>query len=192
MRPLFAEGVPCSSDSLILPSIQQFAKPRRLLVAQTGCQLFGRQSTQTLFWGQSTQAFFRGQALQTLLDGNRVFTRECIGWEFYDGNFPLFNPDEPLTPEDMHTAVRKIMGRFYRFRDMFAVARNVIVFPAMIFSLWKIKLGWQIWYRYWRNAIMRFGGWIILRRWITQFKKGTFGKKLSMAKARLTADESQS
>jgi len=118
---------------------------------------------------------------------HRIFARDCVGWEYYDGNFPLFAPDEPLTPENMQAAIHKIMGRFYRFRHMFSVARNVLIFPAMVFSLWNIKFGWRKWYRVWRNDLLRFGGWIILRRWISEFKKGTFQRKLASAKQRFQA-----
>lgn len=109
---------------------------------------------------------------------NRIFTRESIGWEYYDGNFPLFWPDAPLTPEDIQTALKKIMGRFYQFRSMFSIGLNVLVFPAMVFSFGNIGIGWRKWYRNWRNAILRFGGWIIIRRWISDYKKGAFSRKL--------------
>jgi len=120
-----------------------------------------------------------------LASKNRIFSRDCIGWEYYDGNFPLFEPDKPLTSEDMHSSIRKIMGRFYRFRYMFAVGLNVIVFPAMFFSLFNIRVGWQKWYRRWRNNLVRFGGWIIVRRWTSALKKGGFSDKLSRAKKKL-------
>jgi radical SAM superfamily enzyme YgiQ (UPF0313 family) len=120
-----------------------------------------------------------------LAAGGRIFSREFIGWEYYDGNFPLFRPDAPLTPEDMQWAIRRIMGRFYRFRHMFAVGRNVLVFPAMLFSLWNIRFGWQKWYRSWRNDLLRFGGWIILRRWTSNLRRGAFTASLAQAKAAL-------
>lgn len=110
---------------------------------------------------------------------DRIFSRESIGWEYYDGNFPLFQPDEPLTPQDMQFAMRRIMGRFYRFRSMFGIARNVLLFPAMIFSIFNLSFGWQRWSRAWRNDLVRFGGWIIFRNWITYFKKDPFSRKLS-------------
>lgn len=120
---------------------------------------------------------------------NRVFPRDYVGWEYYDGNFPLFWPDDPLTPEDMQLALRKIMGRFYRFRYMFAIMLNVLIFPAMIFSLGNVTFGWRKWYRAWRNSIIRFGGWIVLRRWISDFKKGTFSQKLTLAKQKIRGPE---
>lgn len=45
----------------------------------------------------------------------RIFPRADIGWEYYDGNFPVFMPDEPLTPEDMQAAVRQLMRRLLPF-----------------------------------------------------------------------------
>ena len=113
---------------------------------------------------------------------NRVFPRSQLGWEYYDGNFPLFDPDPPMTPEQMQTSILQIMGRFYQFRYLFSVGFHVLIFPAMIFSLHNIKSGWHRWYRTWRNNIFRFGGWVILRRWTSEFDKGVFSQKLEQAK----------
>jgi radical SAM superfamily enzyme YgiQ (UPF0313 family) len=125
-----------------------------------------------------------------LASRKRIFPRTCVGWEYYDGNFPLFEPDTPLNPKDLQVAIGKIMGRFYRFRYMFAIAGNVLLFPAMIFSLWNIRFGWSKWYRAWRNNIVRFGGWIILRHWRSDYKKGKFTEKLARAQQLLrTATE---
>jgi radical SAM superfamily enzyme YgiQ (UPF0313 family) len=116
---------------------------------------------------------------------NRIFPRDCVGWEYYDGNFPLFLPDEPLTPKEMQSAIRKIMGRFYRFRSMFAIGLNVLAFPAIVLSLFNIKIGWRRWYRPWRNNILRFGGWILMKRWALDFKRGRFMDKLTRAEQQL-------
>lgn len=122
---------------------------------------------------------------------NRIFPHDCVGWEYYDGNFPLFRPDEPLTSKDMQSAIRKIMGRFYRFRSMFAIGFNVLIFPAIIFSLFNIKSGWRKWYRPWRNNLLRFGGWIVTKRWTSDFKRGTFSGKLTRAEQRLRNPENK-
>jgi radical SAM superfamily enzyme YgiQ (UPF0313 family) len=122
---------------------------------------------------------------------NRILPLDYIGWEYYDGNFPLFLPDEPLTPKDMQSAIRKIMGRFYRFRSMFAIGLNVLSFPAIIFSLFSIKIGWRKWYRLWRNNLLRFGGWIVIKRWTSDFKRGTFMGKLTRAEQRLRDTENK-
>lgn len=115
---------------------------------------------------------------------NRILPTDCVGWEYYDGNFPLFKPDNPLTPEDMQTAIRTIMGRFYRFRHVFMIAVNILTFPAMVLSLYDIRSGWRRWYRSWRNAVLGFTGWIIMRKWKSEFRKGDFSRKLAQARER--------
>lgn len=121
-----------------------------------------------------------------LQEEGRVFSKEYVGWEYYDGNFPLFMPDAPLTPEDMLASTRKIMGLFYRFKDMFSIGFHIISFPMLFFRLHNLKSGWASWYKSWRNSVMRFGGWLILRNWINEFKQGGFMEKLSNARKEKT------
>lgn len=116
---------------------------------------------------------------------NRVYPVCDVGWQYYDGNFPLFEPDEPMTAEEMQASVRKIMGKFYQFRYFFIIGLNIFSFPAIIFFLHNVKLGWRKWYRSWRNTLIRFGGWMIIKRWGSQFKKDPFLENLRKAKARL-------
>jgi len=113
---------------------------------------------------------------------NRIYPTEYVGLEYYDGNFPLFQPDEPLTPEDMLASVRSIMGRFYRPHHMFSVGLNVLSFPALAFYLHRIKFGWQKWYRKWWGSLYRTGGWLLLRKWAAAFKRDGFLGKLAEAK----------
>ena len=120
-----------------------------------------------------------------LVAQNRVYSIRDVGWEYYDGNFPLFEPDEPMSPEEMHHSVRKIMSRFYQFKYMFLIGLNVFSFPALVLFLHDIKSGWRKWYRPWRNYLARFGGWIIMRKWISAFEKEAFSKKLQKAKEHL-------
>ena len=120
-----------------------------------------------------------------LVQQGRVYAKEDIGWEYYDGNFPLFDPDAPLTASQIQMAIRKIMGRFYGFRHMFKIALNVFSFPALVFFLHNIKSGWRKWYRSWRNDLMRFGGWIIMKGWTKALRKGKFSDKLSKAQTHL-------
>ena len=117
---------------------------------------------------------------------NRIYPLEDVGWEYYDGNFPLFEPDEPMSAEDVQSAIRKIMGKFYQFKYMFMVVLNIFFFPAIIFFLHDIKTGWRMWYRPWRNYLVRFGGWITFRKWVSRFKEDSFSEKLKKAKAHLS------
>ncbi|MFH1615291.1 MAG: radical SAM protein [Planctomycetota bacterium] len=117
-----------------------------------------------------------------LEEQNRIYPLQHIGWEYYDGNFPLFEPDEPLSSEQVQDSARLIMGRFYRFKYLFLVAVNIFSFPGLIFFLHNIRSGWKKWYRLWRNDLVRFGGWIILRKWVSQFNKNKFLEKLQNAR----------
>ncbi|MCX5702552.1 MAG: radical SAM protein [Candidatus Omnitrophica bacterium] len=122
---------------------------------------------------------------QRLAMQNRVYPIQDVGWEYYDGNFPLFEPDAPMTAEEMQLSIRKLMGKFYRFRHLFMIALNIVSFPALIFFLHNIGSGWRKWYRPWRNDLMRFGGWIIIKGWVSQFKKDKFPERLQKAKEHL-------
>jgi len=116
---------------------------------------------------------------------NRVYPIQDVGWEYYDGNFPLFEPDDPLTAEEMHRAAKCVMGRVYRFRYMFLVVASILSFPALIFSLGNLRAGWRRWYHRWASRLIRFGGWITIRKWTAAFQKGDFRRKLHAARSRL-------
>jgi radical SAM superfamily enzyme YgiQ (UPF0313 family) len=116
---------------------------------------------------------------------NRIYPREDIGWEYYDGNFPLFEPDEPLDPHQVQKIGRRIMGRFYQFGYMFLVPLNILSFTSILFFFHNIRLGWRRWYRSWRNHLIRFGGWIILRKWTIAFRSDKFPQKLQNARQHL-------
>ena len=122
---------------------------------------------------------------QRLDEQNRIYSTHDVGWEYYDGNFPVFEPDGPASVEEMQGAIRKIMGKFYRFKYMFLVGVSIFTFPALIFFLHNIRRGWSRWYRRWSNRLVRFGGWITLRRWTSEFRKDGFAQKLPKAKERL-------
>jgi radical SAM superfamily enzyme YgiQ (UPF0313 family) len=112
---------------------------------------------------------------------NRIYSLEDIGWEYYDGNFPLFEPDSPLTSEQIETCAKKIMGRFYHFKYMFLIVVNIFSFPGLIFFFHNIPLGWWKWYRSWRNYLVRFGGWITLKKWNIAFRRNGFSQRLHSA-----------
>jgi radical SAM superfamily enzyme YgiQ (UPF0313 family) len=116
---------------------------------------------------------------------HRIYPLEDIGWEYYDGSFPVFEPDEPFGPEEMQDSSKKIMRKIYRFRCIFTIAVNVLSFPRLVFFLHNLRLGWQRWYRPWRNYIIRFGGWIILKKWTLEFKKSSFLRKLKAGRKHL-------
>lgn len=116
-----------------------------------------------------------------LEEEKRIYSRRDLGWEYYDGNFLLFKPDEPMTPQQVQASAIKIMGRIYQFRYMFMATLNLFSFPYLLFFLHNIKYGWKIWYRLWRMYIIRFAGWITIKKWKNEFRKDEFLKKLQNA-----------
>ncbi|MBN1871821.1 MAG: B12-binding domain-containing radical SAM protein [Candidatus Omnitrophica bacterium] len=116
---------------------------------------------------------------------NRIYPVQNVGWEYYDGNYPLFEPDDPMTAEEMQAASRGIMNGIYQFKNMFFVGLNILAFPYLVFFLHDIKTGWKKWFRPWRNYVVRFGGWITMKRWASEFKKDDFYQKLQQAKEHL-------
>ena len=116
---------------------------------------------------------------------NRLYSTQDVGWEYYDGNFPLFEPDEPMSAEEIQASIKHIMDKFYQFKYMFMIGLNIFSFPTLIFFLHNIKLGWKKWYRPWHNYRVRFGGWITMRKWTSAFEKDTFLQKLQKAKEHL-------
>ncbi len=115
----------------------------------------------------------------------RIYPLEDVGWQYYDGNFPLFEPDAPMTAEDLQRAGKRIMRRFYRFRYALLVVASILSFPALVFSLHRLKAGWSAWYRCWQTRLVRFGGWITIRKWTSDFQKGDFLPRLRRARSRL-------
>jgi len=118
-------------------------------------------------------------------DEGRIYPLEDLGWEYYDGSFPLFEPDEPMIAEEVQRSAKRLMSRFYRFRYMFLVGLKIFSFPSMVFFLHNIRSGWRRWYRPWRNYVIRFGGWVTIRKWTVQFRKEGFEQKLRAAEKHL-------
>lgn len=125
------------------------------------------------------------QLRERLKKENRIYPLEDVGWEYYDGNFPLFIPDKPMTAKQTQKATMHIMGGIYRFKNMFMVGVNVMIFPRIIFALHNIRDGWRQWYRFWRQSIVRFGGWMLMNKWHAAFKKDNFLDKLERAEEHL-------
>ncbi|MDD5069724.1 MAG: radical SAM protein [Candidatus Omnitrophica bacterium] len=116
---------------------------------------------------------------------SRIYSLGKVGWEYYDGNFPIFEPDAPLSAEEMQFSARKIMASFYKFQYFFKIGLNILMFPGLILFLANIKSGWRKWYRPWRNDLVRFMGWIILKRWNFNFQKERFLAKLQSARGQV-------
>lgn len=121
-----------------------------------------------------------------LKKANRIYSTESVGLQYYDGNFPVFRPDEPMTPEEMQEAVQSIMHGFYGSRHLLAVAMQILSLPAILLWLHDIGGAWQKWRRRWATSTYRSGGWLLLRKWTAAFKKDGFRTKLAAAKHQCT------
>ena len=116
-----------------------------------------------------------------LRKAGRVFSTDDVGLEYYDGNFQLFQPDAPMTADDMQAAIHGIMRGFYGPRHLLAVAAYILAFPAVAIRLHDIKAGWRKWYHKWMVSLWRSGGWLLLRKWTAAFRKDGFLRKLAQA-----------
>ncbi len=119
---------------------------------------------------------------------NRIYSTQHVGLQYYDGNFPLFEPDAPLTSETMQAAAHKIMGHVYKPHWMISIGWNLLSFPAIAFLFHKAHVARQRWHRRWIKSLYRMGGWLMMRRWAATFKRDGFLKKLSRAKKQLQSD----
>lgn len=124
---------------------------------------------------------------------NRLYDLE---YQYYDGQFPLFEPDGDVSPEELQLAVQEIMGGFYHFWHLINLIGSILIrFPLIVFprviTLITLRVryltdGFRIWHQAsWRNNAIRFGGNIIVRNWKKSFQKGNFPEKLEKAKNKL-------
>jgi len=82
----------------------------------------------------------------------------------------------------MRASAQRIMRGFYGPRHLLVVAASIIVFPAIVLWLHNLRAGWQRWYRKWTSSLHRSGGWLVLRKWVADFKNDGFLSKLAEAK----------
>lgn len=134
-----------------------------------------------------------GTELTARLDAqHRIFSREDIGWEFYDGNFLLFVPDRPLNALEVQETARKLMICFYRLNSIFSIGIAVVTFPLLICCIFNLRKGWHLWFRKWRNALWRFMGWHIIRNWKHCHHSDQCDHVLRSAQARLNSNSTHS
>jgi radical SAM superfamily enzyme YgiQ (UPF0313 family) len=131
-----------------------------------------------------------------LEEQSRLYPLEHIGWEFYDGQFVLFEPDNGVSPEELQRAVTKIMSSCYNLRHFFHVVFALvigfptIVFPSVLtlilFKVRHIKSAFNLWRRYfWRTEKIRFLGYFVIQGWLAKFKRSDFLLRLEQARQRI-------
>jgi radical SAM superfamily enzyme YgiQ (UPF0313 family) len=119
-----------------------------------------------------------------------------LGWEYYDGQYPLFEPQGEVTPEQLQHTVGELMFKFYSFGNLWRVILNVVFFfPVIVFPavatlpslrVRHIVTAFRNWYKvFFRTQAIRFGGYLIFKSWLRGFRRGDFLDKLAGAKVRL-------
>lgn len=133
---------------------------------------------------------------ERLIRENRIFSMGRLGWEYYDGQYPLFMPNDGSEPEELQQCTGDLMYRFYNFGNFWKIAKNILInFPIIVFTsaptivvgkVEYITSAFNIWYRrYFRNYALRFGGYFIVKSWFKKFRKDAFLIKLKIAKKEL-------
>jgi len=133
---------------------------------------------------------------ERLIRAGRLYSLNQIGWEYYDGQFPLYEPDDGVSPEELLRGMTQIMGRIYRFRNLFKIIVGTLFhFPRMLilaslsivtFRVRYIVQAFLKWRRrYFRNNLIRFGGYLVFKSWLKNFKEDNFLQYLKRAREQL-------
>jgi radical SAM superfamily enzyme YgiQ (UPF0313 family) len=102
----------------------------------------------------------------------KLFPLEIVPWSKYDGNYICYQPDN-MTLQELQELPIKIMRWFYSPLNLVTIPLKTLIFP-----LDYLIRGWQCWYRDWRNDIRKYGGHLLIKRWIRHYKDQSFLKKL--------------
>ncbi|MCE7883181.1 MAG: radical SAM protein [Actinobacteria bacterium ATB1] len=108
-----------------------------------------------------------------------------LGWEYYDGTWLVFEPDEGTDPLELQTEAIRLMRRFYGLRGVWripvvALLTHLARIAAVTISLpvaWP-TVGWRRWFRAWRDAKRQFQGHLVVGAWLRNFEKSGFGARL--------------
>jgi radical SAM superfamily enzyme YgiQ (UPF0313 family) len=103
----------------------------------------------------------------------RLFPLEIVPWSKYDGSYICYQPND-MTSQELQELPTKIMRWFYRRPLSFAR----ILLKILIFPFDYLIRGWQRWYRGWRNDIAKYGGHLLIKRWLKHYEQQAFLKKL--------------
>lgn len=133
---------------------------------------------------------------ERLKKNNRLFPLKYIGWQYYDGQYPLYHNESSFSPEKIQKAVGLIMKRFYKRAFLARCIKNIAIdFPLILFPstmtilsgrITYIKKAFRFWYRkFFSNNALCFGGSLILKNWFRNYRKGDFHEKLEMAEKSL-------
>lgn len=124
---------------------------------------------------------------------DQLYSTNDIGWKYYDGQYPLYNPSGEITSEQLLKTAGDLMKKFYKRTFFIHLVKNIIldfpiiVFPSLLSLIGgkpkKIRQAFDAWNKkYYQKSILRLGGNIIIRNWFKNFRSGDFLHKLNIAK----------
>jgi radical SAM superfamily enzyme YgiQ (UPF0313 family) len=126
-----------------------------------------------------------GTELRTrLMMQNRIYPLEYVGWEYYDGTFPLFEPDPPFTPKTLQDSALQIMSWFYNRDGYLKLNLHLFSIPTYILKYGPHK-GLKEWKRKLRIFVYKVIGYRIIQYWISQLEKLNFLNKVEKARENL-------
>ncbi|MCP4103928.1 MAG: B12-binding domain-containing radical SAM protein [Desulfobacteraceae bacterium] len=140
---------------------------------------------------------------ERLMREQRVFPLHQLGWEYYDGHFPLFMPDDGAEPEELYHCVWDMMRRFYHVGNFWSLAKGILFYFPIIVGINGLTIvtgsvkhliaAYHFWYeKYCRIYLFRAGGYFIVKKWFKSLRKSIFLEKLVHAKAELKAESMKS
>ncbi|KAA0234656.1 MAG: hypothetical protein JJLCMIEE_02220 [Acidimicrobiales bacterium] len=109
-----------------------------------------------------------------------------FGWEYYDGTWLLFEPDEGAEPAELQREAINLMRAFYAFPWLWRFKTTSLVLHLARIGLVTISLplawpivGWGRWHRLWRDSKRRFQGHLVVLAWLKNFRKTGFERRLA-------------
>ena len=113
-----------------------------------------------------------GSDLRTRMEKEgKLFPLEIVPWSKYDGSYVCLRPDN-MTLEELQNFPTKIMRWFYSPISFIRIPLKTIMFPFDY-----LIRGWPSWYRGWRNDVAKYGGHLLIKRWLKHNENQSFLQK---------------
>jgi len=109
----------------------------------------------------------------------RLYPREIVGWENYDGGHLCFEPDAPMTALEVQNSTIEIMSWFYKGWNFWKIPLLIFVFPFIA------PFSFPGWKRLWRNTLWGYMGHRIIREWLKLNAKTDFLRRLVLAQKKV-------
>lgn len=109
----------------------------------------------------------------------RIFPLELVPWSKYDGSYICFQPDN-MTLREFQEIPLKIMRWFYNPLSLARILLKTLTFPIDY-----LIRGWQRWHRGWWRDIVKYGGHLLIKRWLKMEEGSRFIEKLEVSQSGL-------